>query len=173
MLFDFTHNKNAKGIGGWLILVAISIILSFPILLFQLVSYYLKLFPNGDFTILFDEISYFFSCFIVVEVMFNIIILFAYSYLIYLFFTKNYKTPKVFIVTKLGNLIFIIVDKLFVSIIFNVPVFDSLFLKDITPQIIGCCIWIPYFLSSVRVKNTFIVGKPNYSVITANSSIIS
>lgn len=170
------HKNNLTGIGGWLILVAIRIVFGAISLLFFIASNLKDFVFSGDLNVLSsidspDYIPGFLASYIV-EFVINTAFLVGYCYLVYLFFTKNYKTPKFFIVIEIAYVVFLIVDMFYSIVMFDYEV-DNAAIKEIIKNIIGCCIWVPYFLVSVRVKNTFVNGRPNYDTIEHKSSIVS
>ena len=38
----------------------------------------------------------------------------------------------------------------------SIPLFDEQTMRSLVSSAVGICIWVPYMLSSVRVKNTFV-----------------
>lgn len=171
-----TNTKNLTGIGGWLILVAIRIVFKIVILLFFIIYAIKEVALSGVLESLSSENSpYYVPGFFVVywaEVVINIAFLLVFCYLAYLFFTKNYKTPKVFITAEIAYLIFLIVDGVLSSIMFDFGT-DSETVKDVIKTVVGCCIWVPYFLKSVRVKNTFTKGRPICNSNDTQSTLVS
>ncbi|MDP8051306.1 DUF2569 domain-containing protein [Pasteurella atlantica] len=145
---------------GWFILLGISLLLS-P---FQISAYIFEIYDlissNAWEDLITISSSHYipnFQYLVLCELSFYILMLLAWIYIIYLFFTKNYKFPKIFIIISLTYLFFILVDT-FVA---------SLFLKDIAQNdteiriiAIYCLIWITYIKKSQRVKNTFVKKKP-------------
>lgn len=146
-----------QGIGGWLILPMLGIVLSLIVLPFviysqnaQVIEYWHELTnPQSDsFIPLFKELIYF-------EVLGNVILYAVLLFLCYVFFTKKMLTIKVYIFFQLFSLALTITDILLASSLLGIAV-DASDIKDIFRGLIGCAIWIPYFLVSRRVKNTFV-----------------
>ncbi|WP_392559281.1 DUF2569 domain-containing protein [Orbus mooreae] len=172
-----TNTNNLTGIGGWLILVAIRIVVAPLSLLFFIVVSLNEIVFSG----LLQELSsmdspYYLSGFLpvyLIEVAINIFFLLLSIYLAYLFFTKNYKTPKIFIINESAYLVFLVIDTLVCTHLFDYYEADIQTIKDIVKSFIACCIWIPYFLISVRVKNTFINGRSNSDIIANQSGLVS
>lgn len=146
-----------KGIGGWLILPMLGIVLSLIILPFsiytqnaQVIEYWCELTDpqSNSFIPLFKELIYF-------EVLGNVILYLTLLFLSYVFFTKKKLTIKIYIFFQLFSLVLTVSDIILASILLDLDV-DASDIKDIFRALVGCAIWIPYFLVSRRVKNTFV-----------------
>lgn len=97
----------------------------------------------------------------VVEVAFNAILIAASIYLIYLFFSKHYFFPKLYIGIIVASLIFIPLDAWIVTQVFpGEPMFDPETTKEFMRSLIACVIWVPYMLISKRVRTTFVEKIP-------------
>ena len=155
------HAPPPKNIGGWLILVGIGLVISPFQLLFLLNTNFVPLFRDGTLEYLINPIydSYhpFWGPLIYGEVFINILILCISFLLIYLFFTKSYRFPHIYIFLKAFSLVFVIVDTALLPIV--VPT-ETVFTPETIGEIIGvaisAAIWIPYMLVSVRVNETFV-----------------
>ena len=88
------------------------------------------------------------------------ILTFFYFYLAYLFFSKDYRTPKWYIVVQLFDIIISII--FYILFVFGLSLFSYSNESEIIISLVCSVIWIVYFLTSVRVKNTFINNKPDY-----------
>lgn len=149
--------RELKGIGGWLILPALGIILSIFVLPFSVymqnidvIEYWDELtnIQSESYIPLFKELMYF-------EMLGNTILYATLLFLCYVFFTKKKLAIKVYIFFQLFSLALVIVDILLAKALLDLEI-ESSDIRDITRGLIGCAIWIPYFLVSIRVKNTFI-----------------
>lgn len=145
------------GIGGWLILPMLGIVLSLIILPFaiygqniQVIEYWDELTNSQSdaFIPLFKELIYF-------EMLGNVILYALLMLLGYVFFTKKKLTVKIYIFFQLFSLVLTIADIILASVLLDLDV-ESSDIWDILRALIGCAIWIPYFLVSKRVKNTFV-----------------
>mgnify|MGYP001172127706 CR=1 FL=1 len=158
--FEFKEPKIA-GLGGWLILVAIGLILSPLLILNTLLTVHLPLLNDGTFNELTSSSSeYFipgFSLVMSFEVLGNLTLFFFIFYLLYLFFSKSKSFPLFFIYYRVGYLVFILLDIIFVKMVLpGLPMFDAASVRELFSAIFSVVIWVPYILRSKRVKNTFI-----------------
>lgn len=162
-----------KGLGGWLILLAIGFFISFitlgrtiwvsvnAVVVSELWSKLVD--PNSLYYIPNFNWAY------TLELFFNVIFLLLNGYVTYLFFRKNYKFPKFFIFFEVSYFCFLILDTILSNVILKLDL-DLQTIKPCILAIIRMGIWIPYMLNSVRVKNTFINGrrsKVHYSGIVS------
>jgi hypothetical protein len=105
-----TDKNKLKGLSGWLILVGIGVVLNPIRLLFSLIPAYKPIFADGVWEALTTPGSAvytpYFGALFIGEFIFNTLMFAACIYLIYLFFSKHYLFPKVFIGIALVSLIF-------------------------------------------------------------------
>src|SRR5690606_33588120 len=95
------------------------------------------------------------------EALYNSLMVIASVYLIYLFFTRHYLFPKVYIAIVAVSLVFIPLDAWLGSfVIVDEPMFDPVTTKEFVRTLIGAVIWVPYMLVSERVKATFVENMP-------------
>lgn len=167
-LDGFNDDSNhLKGIGGWLIIVAIGITLSPFVVAVQLYQMYQPLFENGSFVMLTDPVytSYIpsFETLIYAEIGINGLLILASLYLIYLFYTKHYFFPKLYIILAVFYPFFLIADSWAVNVVMpDEAIFDKETVSQIAQTTLSAIIWTSYLLMSERVKNTFV--KPEQSV---------
>jgi len=99
------------------------------------------------------------------ETLLNSLIFVVSIYLVYLFFSKHYFFPKVFIAIYIVSVIFIPLDAWVGSfVIIDEPMFDPETTIEFVRTLIGVVIWIPYMILSERVKATFVENMPNKSM---------
>lgn len=144
---ESTHNRYSK-IGGWLILIAIGLVLS-PI--------FILLFINSEILPVFSavplsELSSEFRTYLFFDLAVNLIFFIYIIVVMVLFFKRRRMVPKLMILLYLINLVLIIVDG-FVFRTLN----ETQWIFGIINGIATSLIWIPYFLVSRRVKATFVV----------------
>ena len=129
------ENVVKSGLGGWLILVGLGVIISPFYILFGLLIW--------------------------MEIVVNLIIFLCSIYLIFLFFAKKTFFPKFYIWFVFGSLAFVIVDAIVAGMLVkdmlpDEPIFDSETIKEIVRLLITAIIWVPYMMVSKRVKATFV-----------------
>lgn len=170
---EITKQNQPSGLGGWLILAGINIVFSIYLTTKTVVESYIYIIQSGVFTAFTSpESSSYHSGFkfgFIFEMTLNITFILLFIYLAYLFFTKNYKFPKVFIFIRIMCVVFIIVDIFITISVFDVSVIDQEVIKDLVGAIIQCMICIPYFRKSERVKNTFVRGKHKNFIADKNT----
>ncbi|WP_395373417.1 DUF2569 domain-containing protein [Marinicella sp. W31] len=160
------EQEELKGLGGWLILVGFGIVISPFLILYTFAPAYYSIFTSGAFEFLTtpgtQAYSPLWGPLIIGETVFNGLMVIASFYLAYLFFTKHYLFPRVFIVLTLATAIFIPLDAWVASfVITDEPMFDPETLKQFSRSLIGVFVWIPYMLVSERVKATFVEKRPS------------
>ena len=134
-------------------------------MLAQTVPLYLPMFSDGTFGLLTNPDSEYYTpylgTYIVAEIFFNAAIILVSIYLIYLFFTKHYLFPKLYILVLAGSAIFIFIDAWVGTFFFpDEPMMDEDIAREFGRVLIGAFIWIPYMLVSKRVKLTFVEHRP-------------
>ncbi|WP_159462028.1 DUF2569 domain-containing protein [Salirhabdus sp. Marseille-P4669] len=153
--------KTYKGIGGWLILVIISLILTPLLSLLYIVesiipildSYNWTLIKAADRTALLEPLLYF-------ELIINSLLIIVPLLLLFMMFKKSRKFPKFMIIYLVTALILNLIDAGAALYVFNdygvgEEVNNEIY-QSIARTFIFMGIWIPYFLKSKRVKATFL-----------------
>lgn len=159
------NDKELKGLGGWLILVAIGLILAPVRLLVTYIPMYTQIFSDGTWerltTVGSDMYLPLWGAFLMGELLYNSLIVLASLYLIYLFFSKHYLFPRFYIALMIVSLVFIPIDAwLLTQVLPNEKMFDPETTKEFVRLLIAALIWIPYMLVSKRVKATFVEHRP-------------
>lgn len=150
-----------SGLGGWLILPAIGLFLTPVRILTYLGRDLLPLFQDGSWEMLTTPGSEFYhhlwAPLIVFEIVGNLSFAIFAVVLIFLFFGKSHRFPALMIAFLLANLAFILSDLLLVGFIPGLgEAVDAEIYGEIARGVVGAAIWVPYFLVSKRVKNTFV-----------------
>jgi hypothetical protein len=149
-----------QGLGGWLILVALGLIVS-PIRIAAIEFTILGIFLDGTWSVLSDSSSEFYSpilaVIIPIEFVLNMAFIFGFLFLIYLFFTKSSIFPNWYMTIYAANLLVIILDMVAVKIALpDEPMMDPETTSELMRSIGACVVWIPYMLKSKRVAATFV-----------------
>lgn len=157
--------NNLNGLRGWLILLAIGVVIAPIRLLLEYGLLYYFIFTDGTFAVLtdpsFELYSPFWGPLLVGEAVLNSLFFVAALVLVYLFFSKHYWFPRLYIGIAVCTLIFIPIDVWLGSLVLvNEPMLQTDAVKDFMLAFIGSVIWIPYLLVSKRVKATFVRNKP-------------
>lgn len=157
---DGTH-REPYGLGGWLILLGIGIVLSPFRLAAVIVQTYLPLFQDGTWGILTTPSSEHYHALwaplLSFEIAGNLAFLVTYSVLAFLFFRKSRFLPRIYIAATLLNLCFVVLDSWFASLVLpDEALVDADTAKEIARAALSSAIWVPYMLLSKRVKNTFV-----------------
>lgn len=157
-------NENIQyltGLGGWLILVAIGLILT-PIRIgLYIYGLYTEIILTGGWEALTTEGTEFytpyFDILMIFETALNFLLGVASIYALFLFFNKKKAFPNFFIGIVVFTIAFIIVDALVASYLFSdIKAFDEETLRELGKGILAGMIWVPYMKVSIRVKNTFV-----------------
>lgn len=166
------EQEELKGLGGWLILVGVGIIISPLRLAYGFGPMYYSIFTDGTYEALTSTGSGAYhplwAPLLIGEAVYNSLMVVASVYLIYLFFAKHYLFPRVYIGIVAISLVFIPLDAWLGSfVITDEPMFDANTTKEFARTLISALIWVPYMLVSRRVKATFIENAPNQAPLTA------
>jgi len=163
--YDVKVNENPKThtqIGGWLILIAIGLVLTPVRMLYGLIIDAEELYGIHTWNYIFQEHpsfnEFFLSLLIVFELMYNSAFIVFTILLIILFFKRRSITPRMMIILYASSFLIITLDT-FVAIGLNDQLYSEAekvqAFKDIAGSFLSAVIWIPYFIISKRVKETF------------------
>ena len=134
--------EDLKGLGGWLILVGIGVVLSPIRIIGDLMPIYLDI-PWKEVMSEFPLLG----VFIVFEILVNVFLVGASIYLIFLFFSKNIKFPKLYYFLLVFSIGFIFIDAFIVKLLIpEEPMFDPETSKQLFQSIISFAIWGTYIL---------------------------
>lgn len=153
--------KEPSGIGGWLIIPAIGLFVR-PVQLMSTISNdFMPIFKEGYWSLLTTPGTELYhplwAPLLFYEIAGNIFFIIFDIVLIFLFFRKFYLVPILFVTIMLLSLLFIISDFFLANLIPAIAAESNPeLIKELIKATVGALIWIPYFLVSKRVKNTFI-----------------
>lgn len=150
-----------SGLGGWLALVGLGLVISPLRLGGILILTFPPMFQDGTWAILTtpgnEAYHPLWGPLILFEIAVNTTLLLTVGLLLWLFFTKSLYFPKAFIGFTAVNVLFIVSDTWLVSLVLpDQPMLDPETGRELFRAFIGAAIWIPYMLTSKRVDNTFV-----------------
>jgi hypothetical protein len=155
-------------IGGWLILPAIGLTVSPFILIYQLIStgYYNQ---NDLLSIIQSGSEYTFELLILFTfILISNLLIIVYTILVaILFFKRRTSVPRLITYLYGINLAFLLLILVIYHTILPVEIASAgsgITERDIFQAILGAAIWIPYFMRSKRVKETFCIRYANKNV---------
>lgn len=164
-----SDNNELKGLGGWLILVGFGVVIAPFRLAYEYGPMYYSLFTDGTYEFVTNPSSEIYhplwGPLLIGEAIYNSFMVFATVYLLYLFFSKHYLFPKVYIAIVGISLVFIPLDAWIGSfVLIDEPIFDPVTMHEFLRVLIGGIIWVPYMLMSKRVKATFVEKIPEQKI---------
>ena len=158
---DSAITDDLNGLGGWLILVGLGVVLSPMVLIFGLVKTYSGVFASGAWSLLTTPSSSLYNPLwkpiVLGELLANIAMIIASIMMITLFFSKKRLFPKLFVGFVLFGLTFILVDAAAVSLLRpDQPMLDAATIGRFARSSVQAMIWVPYMFVSKRVRSTFV-----------------
>lgn len=154
---DRSPASGPVGIGGWLVLPIIGLVITPLRGLFHLASY-AELFQSLAVLTVGQRV------FLVSEFIGNLIFLLVLPVvLLVLLFRKSASFPWLFVIWAAGGLAFLIIDLAVAQILFgdvlaasNQQLLDSESIPEVIRSLVLAVVWIPYIRMSKRVANTFV-----------------
>lgn len=161
------NEQEHSGIGGWLIVVLIGLFLTIIFIGSTIVNKFLPLLTSGELKLL---IKYGAGAnsklwlFLLGLEFFSSLAIGAFSFItIVFFFMKKRFVPKMMIVLYAFNFVVVVLSCILLAIIQATYSFyfleqamdDSI--RTVITSGLKCAVWIPYFIVSNRVKNTFVM----------------
>jgi Protein of unknown function (DUF2569) len=155
------EQDNLEGIGGWLILITIGIIVTPIRIIIFLTETYSEVLSTEVWDVLTTQggeaYSPLWAPILVGEFLINSGIALAWLYMAYLFFSKKIAFPKWYISLAVFSLAFIIADAFAVKLAApSAQVFNGDTVNELMRGFFMVLIWVPYMLKSKRVKATFV-----------------
>lgn len=152
----------ARKIGGWLILIAISVTLTPFVLLFAVFQLYQELFTAGGWAFLTTPGSPYYhamwSSVLIAELVIPAGLALAGFWLMSLFFAKSRRFPKAYIWVHLFAIGFLILDAAALKVMLpEIPMFDEQTTKELSRSAIQFFIIATYLFVSERAKETFVL----------------
>lgn len=154
------RNDHKSGIGGWLILPMIGLFLTPLKLGYLLVTVYLQLFLSGSWSVVTtvgtEAYHPLWAPLILFEIFVNTVLISWAVALLILLFTKSPHFPRWIILYFIASLVFVSLDMAWCSLIPAIAAQnDPTAMKELFRSLFAALVWIPYFIKSERVKNTF------------------
>ncbi len=155
------EGKSLEGLDGWLVLVGLGIVISPLRSIVMLFSTYSEMFSNGSWDALTtpesEAYNPLWAPILYGEMAINGALILTYIFVALLFFSKRKAFPKWYIGMLIFSPAFILLDALAIKAALpNEPIFDPKTIKELGYSLIGPIIWIPYMITSKRVRATFI-----------------
>ncbi len=152
------------GLGGWLTIVAIGLILTAGKLTVYGWTTFLPLFTSGEWASAASpasaEYQPMWATLIIVEIVGNAFFASMALVLLYLFFKKSRLFPRVYIIYTAANIAFVGGDMVLSNFMFDLPASaNDEAARELGRSLITAIIWVPYMLVSKRVKNTFVTTR--------------
>ncbi len=156
--------QGPKGLGGWLILVGIGVVVSPLRLMYEAVELYWPIFRDGTFDELTNPASEIYhplwGTVLLGEMFTNFLFFVASLLLLVWFFEKSVRFPRWYIIFVLTNIGFLFASAAALQLVMpELPFMEQSDIVDVAKAVIAAAVWVPYLLVSERVKNTF-VPKP-------------
>ena len=150
-----------SGLGGWLIVVQIGIYATIVASALQLFIHFIPSIFLGEMDVLTSKDSEFYHPLwmpvTIFEAAITVLVLVFCVYILVYFYEKRSILPRLMIIFYAAGFVVALFEHL---LIYVIPLLKEVdggeSLRDMVRQIIGCAIWIPYFIKSERVRNTFI-----------------
>jgi uncharacterized membrane protein len=139
------EKKELTGIAGWLVLPAIGLVVT-PFAAIAFIFLDIEAMADAP-----QRYEYLFSS----EIFFNVIIALFAVVTAFFFFSKNKLAPKVVIAFLVTNLALMLIEAVMITQEFGSRVDEEAYM-DLVRAVIAAAVWIPYFINSKRVKNTFV-----------------
>jgi NADH:ubiquinone oxidoreductase subunit K len=150
---SFNDRSDLNGIGGWLVLPAIGLAIS-PFICLGPLFVDIQLLISGDHPSLFANHPSLTEL-LIFEIIINAVTLAAVIGLNFLFYTKKRIFPRCIIALYAAQCVLVLADHLAASAVFpSANLSAGVF--GVVRSFIVAAVWIPYFLNSVRVEQTFV-----------------
>jgi hypothetical protein len=151
-----------RGIGGWLILPILGLVGSAIVIVVGIVTVYLPLFrEGGEWAIIndpsFEQYHPAWGPLILFELFSSLGFLVAIGFAFYFLARKSRRFPRLMIGYYIANAAVIVLDLVWAQMVPAVAAAENPDLaRELGNAAGGVLIWVPYFLQSLRVKNTFV-----------------
>lgn len=142
-----------SGLGGWLIVTQIALFVSLLMNGIHLIDFAVELSGGNAWEYLTSD----FKAYLIFIISYSILLCLFLIFIITQFYRKKAIVPKMMIAMYCANIAVSIIDFiLFQQVAYAGEAEIASLTKAIIQAIISAAIWIPYFMKSKRVKNTFV-----------------
>jgi hypothetical protein len=163
-LLNHPSGEKYNGIGGWLYLVIIGLLLNPIVSANYVLNEAIPLMNSSrwdEFTVEGGEFFHpQFSTLFIFEISFNILMVIVPIFLLILMFKRSRKIPKAMIIYFISVFVVHLADVYWTYLLFkNFAMPDSFYKELVTivgRVLLPVIIWVPYFIVSKRVKSTFV-----------------
>ncbi|HEY8156591.1 MAG TPA: DUF2569 domain-containing protein [Myxococcota bacterium] len=154
-------SRTLVGLGGWLALVGLGLVISPLRLAAVLIQTFPPIFQGGTWEALTSPGSEVYHALWAPLLMFELVgnsaFILVSLILLFLFFKRSRRFPNLYIAYAVANLLFILCDAWLGSrVLPDEPMFDPDTARELSRSLIAGAVWIPYMLNSQRVANTFV-----------------
>ena len=150
---DFKMFSDLNRIGGWLILVAIGLVLS-PFVCVETIITDYPILTGGEYQSALQEHASL-ATLVTIEIAVNAVFIVGLLCLNFLFFTKRKIFPKWMIVYLVAQIFLSVLDQTAAAIVVSSAAALTM-IAGLARPLLAALIWIPYFSTSKRVKATFV-----------------
>lgn len=152
-----------SGLGGWLVFIQIGLYTTIIGVVVVLFNYSYPALSTETWELLTSKSSEYYNAMwaplIIFETLYSIGLLIFTLVILTFFYRRKRVLPRLMIIFYSINVFISLINFVLNTQIATIPELESergSQIRDIVQAIITCAIWIPYFLKSERVKNTFI-----------------
>ena len=150
-----------EGLGGWLALIGLGIIVSPVMIAIQIYNTYVPLFTKGTWNLIttpgIQSYNPVLGPLLITEIAVNICMIVLWIYIAYLYFSKKCRFKNWYIAALLITLLVPIIDSIATGILFpQISTMEPKELGQTIKQAIFSGIWMAYIVKSERVRNTFV-----------------
>ena len=149
------------GLGGWLILVGIGVVVSPFVIGLSSYGTFMPIFEDGSWEYLTtpgtEGYHSWWGPVVIGEIAFNFALLVGHVILIALFFLKKKLFPSMYILLVVINIVGVLADAAIAKVLLpDIPFFDEETKRTLLRSLFSAMIWVPYMHVSRRVKATFV-----------------
>ncbi|CAH1211663.1 hypothetical protein PAECIP111893_03452 [Paenibacillus plantiphilus] len=151
--------QGISGLGGWLVLVQIVLYSTFILLLLSAPAYFILITEVWEGMTSEESIHYhvLWGPMVVIHLVYMALLILLTGYILIQFYRKKAMVPRLMIIFYIAPVVFGIINLI---LLYQIPLALELdegeSLKAVVRDTLTCAIFIPYFIKSKRVRNTFV-----------------